>query len=334
MSLGDFRPAILPEPYQRDYKQREELLESLLLNSYSPQAIQRTLHSLNLHYNPQEVDALKEHYQELFNQWQKRDLTQDVIGLFMDAYHAETLIKNKVCKTVIYVVIGIDFSGQKSLYGLYTYSGNECKAFWLQTLNQLITRGVTCPLFIVSDDFSGLKEAVATLYPQAFHQLCFVHMQRNVHKNMGKEDAREFNHALETIKLANDCEHACGQFIQLCSHWEKKYPHFMQALAYKAKQYFAFTHLSPDVRKFFYTTNSVESFNSILEKHRLQMGGFFQSEECLQVNVFITLRRLHKKKWRNGIPLIKAALYSLRQLFARQYQRLPKESKVVVLPNE
>lgn len=326
---GDFRPAILPDPYQRDYREREELLESLLLNSYSPNAIQRTLHGLNLHYNPKEVESLKNHYLELSQQWQQRELPEDVLGLFLDAYHAETLVNNKVCKAVIYVVIGIDFLGHKSLFGLYLYTGNESKAFWLQTLNQLIQRGVSSPLFVISDDFSGLKEAVATLYPQAFHQLCFVHMQRNIYKNMGREDAKNFLQTLETIKFAQNAELACQQFSQLCQRFEKNYPTFIKSLLSKTKHYFAFVHLNQDIRKFFYTTNSVESFNSILEKHRLQMGGFFQSEECLRVNVFITLRRLHKKKWKNGVPLIKASLYSLRQLFVAQYQRLPKETKVL-----
>lgn len=330
---GDFRPAILPAPYQRDYKEREELLESLLLNSYSPQAIQRTLHALDLRYNPKELESLKNHYNELFMQWQQRELPQDVIGLFVDAYHADTLINNKVCKTVIYVIIGIDFSGYKSLYGLYLYQGNESKTFWLQTLNQLIQRGVKCPLFLVSDDFAGLKEAIATLYPQAFHQLCFIHMQRNVHKNMGKDDAKAFNQALESIKLSKTFEAACSSFIALCDSWSATYPTFMQALSSKAKHYFAFVHLHIDVRKFFYTTNSVESFNSILERHRLQMGGFFQSEECLRVNVFITLRKLHQNKWKNGVPLIKSALYTLRQLFATQYERLPIESISSPFPN-
>ena len=66
---GDFRPAILPKRYQRDYAERSALLESLLVNGYSPQKIQHTLHDLNLHYNPQEMEALKEHYLALFNQY-------------------------------------------------------------------------------------------------------------------------------------------------------------------------------------------------------------------------------------------------------------------------
>jgi transposase-like protein len=322
---GDFRPAILPPLYQRDYEEREALLESLLINGYSPQQIQKTLKALNLHYNPEEIDSLKKHYHQLFEQWQQRELPSDVMGLFIDAYHAEALLNDKVRKVVIYVVIGIDFTGHKSLYGLYIYAGNESKAFWLQTMNQLIQRGAKNPLFIVSDDFSGLKEAINTLYPQAFHQLCFIHMQRNVHKNMGKNDAQAFNQTLQTIKLLNNQEQAEQQFTVLCQQYEANYPFFMQALMSKKSHYLAFLALPQEVRKYFYTTNTVESFNSILEKNRQRMGGFFQSEEALKVNVFLTLRRLHQDKWRNGMPLVKNNLYGIRQLFATRYERLPQD---------
>lgn len=328
---GDFRPAILPQPYQRDCTEREALLESLLINGYSPQQIQRTLHELNLHYNPEQLESLKKHYFNLFTQWQQRELPEDAIGLFVDAYHAEALINDKVRKIVIYVVIGIDFTGHKSLFGLYSFTGNENKAFWLQTLNQLIQRGAKSPLFIVSDDFAGLKEAIAVLFPQAFHQLCFIHMQRNVYRNMGKADAKIFNQSLQAMKLLSDKSNALSQFELLCQQFEAKYPSFIQALVSKAPLYFAFLVLPADVRKFFYTTNTVESFNSILEKTRQRMGGFFQSDEALKLNVFFTLRKLHQKKWKKGVPLIIGNLYSLRQLFATQYERLPTETKMSFL---
>jgi len=83
-------------------------------------------------------------------------------------------------KTALYVIISLDFEGRKDLAGLYLYDGSECKAYWLQTLNQLIERGIKCPLLIVSDDFAGLKNAISTLFPDALHQLCLIHMQRNV----------------------------------------------------------------------------------------------------------------------------------------------------------
>jgi transposase-like protein len=321
---GDFRPSILPDPYQRDYQQRNEMLQSLFLNGYSPNNIRRTLNNLELHYNPKELEQLKDEYYELFKNWQNRQLPEDVIGLFIDVYHSETNIDGKVCKSALYVIVGVDFDSQKNLYGLYLYEGNENKGFWLQTLNQLIERGLRRPLIIASDDFSGLKDALATLFPESLHQLCFIHMQRNVRRNMGTDDAKTFNSVLKQIRLLNKQDDCKKQFTNLCQNYQKKYPDFISALLDDTNNYFAFKLLPQDTQKHFYTTNIVESVNSTIEKLRIRMGGFFQSKEALYLNTFLTMRSVAQRKWQKGIPMIKANLYYLRQLFAQRFGELPK----------
>lgn len=321
---GEFRPTVLPSPYQRDIQEREQMIQSLLENGYSPNMIKRTLNHLNLHYNPKELEQLKEEYLELYKQWHSRQLSQDVIGLFVDVYHSETSIDNKIRKSALYVIVGIDFNGQKDLFGLYLYDGHETKGFWLQTLNQLIERGLKRPLMVISDDFPGLKEAIATLFPQALHQLCFIHMQRNVRRNMGTSDAKLFNQTLKQIRLMDDPDFCKGKFTELCNLYEKSYPSFIRSLLDDIDQYFSFKYLPTDVQKHFYTTNLVESVNSILERLRIKMGGFFSSQDALYVNVFITIQSLSQRKWIHGVPLIKGNLYQLRQLFAQRYQEVPK----------
>ena len=254
---SDFRPSVLPNPYQRDIQEREHMIQSLLENGYSPNMIQRTLNRLNLHYNPKELKQLKEEYLVLYKQWQDRQLPQDAIGIFVDVYHSETCIDNKVRKSALYVIVGIDFNGQKDLFGLYLYDGHETKGFWLQTLNQLIERGLKRPLFIVSDDFPGLKESIATLFPDAFHQLCFIHMQRNVRRNMNASDAKLFNQTLKQIRLMEDPDTCKEKFTDLCHSYQASYPSFIRALLDDTNQYFAFKYLPIDVQRHFYTTNIV-----------------------------------------------------------------------------
>lgn len=321
---GDFRPSILPIPYQRDYQERYDFLQTLMLNGYSPNTIKQTFDKLNLHYNPKELQQLKENYSKLFYDWQQRELPEDVIALFIDVYHCNTFINGGIRKTALYVIISLDFEGKKDLAGLYLYDGSECKAFWLQTLNHLIERGIKCPLLIVSDDFSGLKNAVNTLFPNALHQLCFIHMQRNVRKQMGPQDAKYFNQTLQQIKIISDINVCQTQFSELCEKYKKQYPAFISALLDDKENYFAFKNIPTDIQKHFYTTNIVESVNSIIETLRYKMGGFFQSKDALYVNIFLSIQSLQQRKWKRGVPMIKGYIYALRQLFAQRYNRQPK----------
>ena len=326
---GDFRPQILPALRQRDSDERFHVLEELVENGYSPNQIQRTLQGLNLHYSPQELALLKERYQEQVQAWQQRQLDADYLALFIDAYHAHTYLEGKVQKSSTFVILGINWQGQKELVGIYHFMGGENKAYWLQTLNQIIARGLKKPLYVVSDDFSGLKEAISTLFPQSFHQLCFVHLQRNVKRNMGKEDAARMNQSLSQLKLVGDFETGLSRFNTTCDEFEKKYPHFIEHIRLRGSHYLGFLQVPIEVRKFLYTTNAVESFNSTLEKIRQRLGGFFQNQEVLTINIHLHYQRLKENKWSKGVPFIKARLYELRQLYVRQFGHLPFASEVV-----
>jgi len=321
---ADFRPSILPLPYQRDYQQRYDFLQSLMLNGYSPNTVKQTFDELNLHYNPKELQQLKENYSKLFHDWQKRELPNDLLALFIDVYHCSTFIDGNIRKTALYVIISLDFEGKKDLAGLYLYDGSECKAFWLQTLNQMIERGIKHPLLVVSDDFSGLKNAIHTLFPKTLHQLCFIHMQRNIRKQMGSQDAKAFNQTLKEIKTFNKPDSCKKHFTELCEKYKEQYPTFIASLLEDKENYFVFKILPTDIQKHFYTTNIVESVNSIIETLRCKMGGFFQSKDALYVNIFLSIRSLQQRKWQHGIPMIKNNIYTLRQLFAQKYDRQPE----------
>jgi len=320
---GDFRPQILPTPHQRDIDERQQLLEQLMLNGYSPNQIQRTFDKMGLHYNPEQAATLRDKYLEHFQMWQQRQLPHDCLALFIDAYHADTLVEGKVQPSCTFVILSIDWRARKDLVGIYHIIGHENKTTWLQILNQLIARGLKRPLYIVSDDFSGLKEAIATLFPQTLHQLCFVHLQRNINRNMGKQDAARVNHTLKEIRLSSQHDAAMLRFNQLCDEYENKYPSFIAHIRQRTQHYLAFLKLPTESRKFFYTTNAVESFNSAIEKMRQRLGGFFQSQDIIHVNIFAYYQTLIESKWAKGVPLIKAGMYELRQLFATQFGCLP-----------
>lgn len=83
---GDFRPSLLPKPHQRDFEERSQWIESLLLSGSSPKQIELSLSQLGMHYNREELEQLKASYYESFQQWQKRELPNDMMGLFIDVY--------------------------------------------------------------------------------------------------------------------------------------------------------------------------------------------------------------------------------------------------------
>jgi transposase-like protein len=104
---------------------------------------------------------------------------------------------------------------------------------------------------------------------------------------MGKEDTRLFNWELENIRLSQDYEQAQKRFEQLCQHYQSKYPTFIKNIQSKVTYYVCFLKNPEEIRRYLYTTNAVENFNSRIEQIRSRLGGYFQSIEILEINLLL-----------------------------------------------
>ena len=225
---GQFRPLILPPLYQRTHASYTNLLEALTKSGYSDANMEEFFKYLNLPYSKNDINKIKDDLIQTLHDFKTQQLPSNLFAVFIDAYHSEMKVKDRVRKMAIFVIIAITLEGKKIPLGFYTMEGSESKEKWIVIFNDLINRGFKRALIIISDDFPGLDNAINTLFPNADHQLCFVHLQRNVNKNMGNDDAKHFNHDLKKIRLsALDFDSAVDEFLALCNKYQNKYPTFI-----------------------------------------------------------------------------------------------------------
>ena len=313
---SDFRSSVLPNHWQRGDDSYNEFLLNLILQSYSPNKIKALLKSMNLPYSAEEIEEIKEDLFLKAKEFKNKQLTENIFAIFIDAYHAQIKDdENKIKKAVIYSIISIDLKGKKELCGFYTFFGSESKEDWLVIFNNLISRGLKRLALVISDDFSGLKEAISALFPRAKHQLCYIHMQRNIRRNMGKNDAKIFNEELSLIRKDKDKKSALKRFENLCNEYRDKYQFYIEKLLAKKELYFNFIDFPEPIRKHIYTTNIVENFNSRIEVKRINSGGHFQSMKIVDIAIYVIGNNLHQNRWKNPIPAFKECEYEINQLF-------------------
>ena len=318
---AQFRPHLLPPPYQRTHPSYSELLKALMSNGYSDAFLDNFFNSLNLPYSKAELTKIKQDLMIKVEDFKNQQLPSELFALFIDAYHTRMKFKGRIKNICLYVIAAISNEGKKIPIGFYIIEGAETKEKWLHILNDLINRGLNKVILVVSDDFPGLISAFKTLFPKADHQICYVHLQRNIRKNMGKKDAKTFNYELKKLRFASyDFETALNEFLALCERYENKYPAFIRYLKERAEHYLAFFKYPEQLRKFLYTTNLVENINRQIERIRINLGGYFQSPEVLEINVYLQFKRLENGRWRKGVPELKARQYELLQLFRQRYE--------------
>nr|WP_281340535.1 hypothetical protein [Sulfurihydrogenibium sp. YO3AOP1] len=63
----------------------------------------------------------------------------------------------------------------------------------------------------------------------------------------------------------------------------------------------------------------MESVNSTIEKVRINLGGYFQSVDILEINLLIQRDNLKNGKWKKPIPAFKGVSYEILQLFNKKF---------------
>ena len=142
--MGNSTPYLLGEKYKRHSDDFEEFLISLLVNGYSKNQIARTLKKLELPYNQEQIEKIKEGLKEKVEDFKNRQLKEDWFCMIIDGYHCQIKDKNRVKEAVIYVILLISLEGKKEIGGWYIEFGRENKTDWIKIIPAKKSVGSAC----------------------------------------------------------------------------------------------------------------------------------------------------------------------------------------------
>ena len=319
-----FRPALLPEKWRRVDKEYENTLLAFLANGYSRSQIKQTLAKLNLPYSEDSLSTLVDLIYDHLNFYKKQPLEQKYFAIFIDAYHSKLKKSEKASlqKISIFVAVGITLEGHKQILGYWVKEGGEKLPFWNEILQDLVARGVCEVGIFITDDFSGLNKLIKKYFPLSHHQLCWVHMKRNLRKHLGKQGYHKANKVINRLKQCSTFEESVPLWQELINLIKENGSKNMAKIYMdKHELYCAFLNWPEEVRKYIYTTNVVENINSGIELMRLELGGYFPSLKSLEVNLFIQLSNPNDLWMRKPVYVIKSYQYRIRQMMELIYSK-------------
>ena len=171
----------------------------------------------------------------------------------------------RVLPQTMYVALGVNMQGHKELLGLWLNETEGAK-FWLSCLTDLKNRGLKDIFIACIDGLSGFADALHAAYPEAKVQLCVVHLVRAALKYVVDKDSDAVVTDLKKIYQAGtvlEAEQALEGFAQA---WSDKYPTIVKQWRLKWSDIVAMFDFPPAIRKAIYTTNAIESVNSVIRK--------------------------------------------------------------------
>ena len=205
----------------------------------------------------------------------------------------------------VYLALAINMEGKKELLGMWI-SENEGSKFWLQVLTEIQTRGVK-DIYIASvDGLKGFPEAINTVFPKTKIQLCIVHMVRNSLKYVSYKDYKAITVDLKSIYKSVTAEEAYMEQIRFADKWDNKYPTISRMWKNNWENISTLFAYPDEIRKVIYTTNAIESLNSVIRK-AVNNKKIFPDDQAAFKVVFLAIKQA-SKKWTVPIRNWKPAL--------------------------
>ena len=245
-------------------------------------------------------------------EWQSRPLDAVYPIVYLDCIVVKIRQDKQVINKAIYLALGVNLEGHKELLGLWL-SENEGAKFWLSVLTELQNRGLKDILIACVDGLKGFPEAINTVFPDTQIQLCIVPMVRNSMKYVPWKDYKPVAADLKRIYQSATEEEALLALDQFADLGDEKYPQISRSWRAHWEHVNTLFNYPKDIRKAIYTTNAIESLNSVIRK-AIKKRKLFPTNDSAKKVVYLAIRDA-SKKWTMPIRDWKAALNRFMILF-------------------
>jgi len=248
-------------------------------------------------------------------EWQNRPLDAVYPIIYLDCIVLKIRQDKRVINKAVYLALGVNLEGHKELLGIWI-AETEGASFWLQVLTELKNRGVQELLIACVDGLSGFPDAIATAYPDAKVQLCIVHMVRNAMKYVPWKDYKAVAADLKLIYKSTTEQEASLELDRFAEKWDHKYPQISKSWRAHWPNLITSFEFPDDIRKVIYTTNAIESLNSVIRKS-VKTRKLFPSDDAAMKVVYLAIQAA-SKKWTMPIRDWKPALNHFMIVFEKQ----------------
>jgi len=302
---GSFEPKLVKKSQTRFTSMDDKIL-FLYAQGMTTREIVKTFKELyGADASPSLISKVTDRVIEQVIEWQSRELDAVYPIVYLDCIVLKIRQDKRVINKAVYLALGVNMEGHKELLGMWL-SENEGAKFWLSVLTELQNRGVKDILIACVDGLKGFPDAINAVYPQTQIQLCIVHMVRNSVKYVPWKDYKAVAADLKRIYQASTEESAMQSLNEFSEKWDDKYPQISRSWRQHWENLNTLFNYPPDIRKAIYTTNAIESLNSVIRKATKKRKVFPTDESALKV-VYLAIQQA-SEKWTMPIRNWKPAL--------------------------
>ena len=302
---GSFEPKLVKK-HQRRFTSMDEKILFLYAQGMTTREIVRTFKEMyGADASPALISKVTNAVIEEVVEWQSRPLDGVYPIVYLDCIVVKIRQDKRVINKAVYLALGVNMEGHKELLGLWI-AENEGAKFWLNVLTELQNRGVKDILIACVDGLKGFPDAINTVFPETQIQLCIVHMVRNSMKLVPWKNYKSVAADLKKIYQSATEDEALLALDQFSEIWDEKYPQISRSWRAHWHNLNALFNYPEDIRKAIYTTNAIESLNSVIRK-AIKKRKLFPTDDSAKKVIYLAIQDA-SKRWTMPIRNWKPAL--------------------------
>lgn len=270
------------------YARTEKALEAAIVESYlqgvSTRRIQDVISQLGVeNVSASTVSRISKELDQVVDEFLKRPIDLPIRYLFVDASYFKVRSGGQYRNKALFIAVGVREDGYREILGS-KIADVEDEGFWSIFFEELKERGLREVMLVISDGHKGIQKAVQEVFLGSSWQMCTVHFERAVLKNIPKKDKAEVAYELrEALDDENKMQLLANKLHEM---GYSKSSETIERFRFDLWNYKAFPRQHwRRIR----TTNGVERINKELKRRSRVAGAFSNDESLLRLAICIMM---------------------------------------------
>lgn len=202
--------------------------------------------------------------------------------ILVDALFFKSRSEDRVVSRAALTISGVRSDGVREILGVQI-GDTESFATWDETFRWLKGRGLRGVMFVISDQHSGLKEAIQKHFQGASWQRCQVHLMRNILGSCSLRHRSEVAAFAKLVLQAPDMKEARRRLDEFVERFQKTAPKSVACLEEAFEDAMVVMVLPEKYRKRLRTTNMQERLNEEIRRRERVIRIFPNDESALRM---------------------------------------------------
>jgi len=294
---GEFSTSLFTR-YQRSEQALVLSMMEMVINGVSTRNVTKVTEELcGTSFSKSTISLLCKRLDPVVEEFRNRPLNKHYPFVIVDALYTKSREEKRVRSIGVLIAKAVSEDGKREIIG-FTVADSESESSWSTFFTSLKERGLKNVDYLISDNHTGLRKALAKQFQGSTWQRCQTHFSRNILDAANKKSQPELKSWLKSMYNAQNITIAREIKDEIISVFEAKAPKAIEVLESGFDDAMAVMDLPEKYRRRLRTSNSIERLNQEIRRRERVIRIFPNRESVIRL-VGALLIEQHEK-WSSG----------------------------------